>query len=65
MNRDDFKEFLKTIKIDEVSQKSWSCKLDFYFHSKINEKVRTYRIAEQDRATLDNLLFNFFKDRSQ
>ncbi len=46
MNKDDFKEFLKIIKIDEVSQKLQSCKSDFYFHFKINEKVKTYRTAE-------------------
>ncbi len=46
MNRDDLKEFLETIKIDEVSQKLWSCKLNFYFHSEIDEKTETYRTAE-------------------
>ncbi len=65
MNRDDLKEFLKIIKINEVNQKLWSCKLDFHFCFKINEKVETYRTAEQDKATLNNFLFNFFKDESQ
>ncbi len=65
MNRDDFKEFLEIIKINKVSQKSWSCKLDFYFHFEIDERAETYRIAEQDRVTLNNLLFNFFRDKSQ
>jgi hypothetical protein len=65
MNRDDFKEFSEIIKIDEINQKLQSCKLDFYFHSEINEKTETYRTAEQDRATLNNLLFNFFRDESQ
>jgi len=65
MNRDDLKEFLKTIKIDEVSQKLWSCKLNFHFHSETDKKAETYRTAEQDRATLNNFLFNFFRDRSQ
>ncbi len=65
MNKDSFKEFLETIKIDKVSQKLWSCKLSFHFHSKINEKAETYRTAEQDRVTLNNLLFNFFRDESQ
>jgi len=64
MNKDDFKEFLKIIKIDKVSQKSQSHKLGFHFHSKINERTETYRTTEQDRATLNNLFFNFFKDRS-
>ena len=54
MNRDDLKEFLEIIKINEISQKSWSCKLDFYFHFKINEKAETHRTAKQDRATLNN-----------
>jgi len=61
----DFKEFLKIIKTDEVSQKLQSCKLNFYFHFKINERAETYRITEQDRATLNNFLFNFFRDKSQ
>jgi len=65
MNRDDFKEFSEIIKTDEVSQKSWSCKLDFHFHSKIDKRTETYRTVEQDRATLNNFLFNFFRDRSQ
>ena len=64
-DRDDFKEFLETIKINEVSQKLQSCKSDFHFHFEINKKVKTYRTAEQDRVTLNNLFFNFFKDRSQ
>jgi len=64
-DRDDFKEFLETIKINKVSQKLQSYKLDFHFCSKIDRKAETYRTAEQDRATLNNLLFNFFRDRSQ
>ena len=62
-DRDSFKELLETIKIDEVSQKLWSCKSDF--HSEIDERTETHRITEQDRATLNNLLFNFFRGRSQ
>ncbi len=46
MNRDSFKEFLKIIKIDEVSQKLQSCKLNFYSHSEIDRKAETYRTAE-------------------
>ena len=46
MNRDDLKEFSETIKIDEVSQKLQSHKLDFYFHSETDEKVKIYRTAE-------------------
>ena len=61
----DFKEFLKIIKTDEVSQKLQSCKSDFYFHFKIDKKAETYRTAEQDRTTLNNLFFNFFRDKSQ
>ena len=65
MNKDDLKEFSETIKTDKVSQKLQSCKSDFYFCFKINKKVKTYRTAEQDKATLNNLLFNFFRDESQ
>ncbi len=65
MNRDDLKEFLKIIKIDEVSQKLWSHESGFHSHSETDRKAETYRTAEQDRATLNNLLFNFFKDESQ
>ncbi len=64
MNRDDFKEFLKIIKIDKVNQKSQSCKLGFYFYFKTDKKIEIYRTAEQDKVTLNNFLFNFFKDRS-
>ncbi len=46
INRDDLKEFLKIIKIDKVSQKLWSCKLNFHSCSEINKKVKTYRTAE-------------------
>jgi len=65
MNKDDLKEFSETIKTDEVNQKLQSYKSDFYFHFKIDRKAETYRTAEQDRATLNNLLFNFFRDESQ
>ncbi len=65
MNRDDLKEFSETIKINEVSQKLQSCKSDFYFCSKIDRKAETYRTAEQDRVTLNNLLFNFFRNEFQ
>ncbi len=65
MNRDDLKEFLKTIKTDKVSQKLWNCKSDFHSHSEIDKRAETYRTAEQDRTTLNNLFFNFFRDRSQ
>ena len=64
-DRDGFKEFLKTIKTDKVSQKLWNCKLDFHSHSEIDRRAETYRTAEQDRATLNNLFFNFFRDESQ
>ncbi len=46
MNRDDLKEFLEIIKIDEVNQKLWSYKSDFHSHSEINKKAETYRTAE-------------------
>ncbi len=46
MNRDDLKEFLKIIKINEVSQKLWSCKLNFHFCSEIDERAETHRTAE-------------------
>ncbi len=65
MNRNDFKELSEIIKIDKVSQKLQSCKSDFYFCFKINEKAEIYRTAEQDRVTLNNFLFNFFRDESQ
>jgi len=65
MNRDDLKEFSETIKTDEVNQKLQSCKLGFYFHSETDERAETHRTAEQDRVTLNNLLFNFFRDESQ
>jgi len=45
-DRDSFKEFLETIKIDKISQKSQSCKSDFYSHSEIDERAETYRTAE-------------------
>ena len=65
MNKDDLKELSETIKIDEVNQKLWSCKLGFHSHPEIDRRAETYRTAEQDRATLNNLLFNFFRDESQ
>ncbi len=65
MNKDDLKEFSEIIKIDEVNQKLWSYKLDFHFCSEINEKAEIYRTVEQDRVTLNNFLFNFFRDESQ
>jgi len=65
MNRDSFKKSLKIIKIDEVSQKLWNYKSDFYFCSETDRKAETYRTAEQDRITLNNFFFNFFKDESQ
>jgi len=65
INRDDFKESLKIIKIDEVNQKLQNHKSDFYFYFKINEKAETHRTTEQDRVTLNNLFFNFFRDKSQ
>ncbi len=65
MNRDSFKEFLEIIKIDEVSQKLQSHKSDFHFCSEIDERTETHRITEQNRTTLNNLLFNFFRDESQ
>jgi len=65
MNRDDLKEFSETIKINEVSQKLQSCKSDFYFCFKIDRKAETYRTAEQDRVTLNNFLFNFFRNEFQ
>ena len=43
----------------------WSHKSDFHFYSEIDRKAETYRTAEQDRTTLNNFLFNFFKDESQ
>jgi len=46
IDRDDLKELLKIIKTDKVSQKSQSYKSDFYFCSKIDRRVRTYRTAE-------------------
>ncbi len=46
MNRDDFKEFSETIKIDEVNQKLWSHKLGFHSCSETDRKIRTYRTAE-------------------
>jgi len=64
MNKDDLKEFSEIIKTDEVSQKLQSYELDFYFHFKIDKKAETYRTAEQDKATLNNFLFNFFRDKS-
>ncbi len=64
MNRDDFKELSETMKTDKVNQKSQSHKLDFYFYSETDRKAETYRTAEQDRITLNNFLFNFFKDKS-
>ena len=45
-DKDDLKEFLKIMKINEVSQKLWSYKSDFYFCSEIDKKVETYRITE-------------------
>jgi len=65
MNKDDLKEFLKTIKINKVSQKLQNYKSDFYFCSEIDERIEIYRITKQDRVILNNLLFNFFRDRSQ
>jgi len=65
MNRDDLKEFSETIKTDEVNQKLQSCKLGFHFHSEIDERAETHRTAEQGRVTLNNFLFNFFRDESQ
>jgi len=64
MNRDDLKELLEIIKTDKVSQKLQSCELGFHSYFKIDRKIKTYRTAEQDRATLNNLLFNFFRDES-
>jgi len=52
------------MKTDKVNQKSQSHKLDFYFYSETDRKAETYRTAEQDRITLNNFLFNFFKDKS-
>jgi len=46
MNRDSFKEFLKIIKTNKVSQKLWSHKSDFYSHSEIDERTETCRTAE-------------------
>ncbi len=45
-DKDDLKEFLKIMKINEVSQKLWSYKSDFHFCSEIDKKVETYRITE-------------------
>jgi len=65
MNRDDLKELSEIIKIDKVSQKLQNCKSDFHFCSEIDERAETHRTAEQDKATLNNLFFNFFRDESQ
>jgi len=46
MNRDDLKEFLKIIKIDEINQKLWSHKLGFHSHSETDRRAETYRITE-------------------
>jgi len=64
MNRDDLKEFSEIMKTDEINQKLQSCKLDFHFYFKINEKAEIHRTTKQDRTTLNNFLFNFFRDES-
>jgi len=46
IDRDDFKEFLKIIKIDEVNQKLQNYKSNFYFCSEIDKRAETYRITE-------------------
>ncbi len=40
-----------------------SCFIEAARTSLLN-KAETYRTTEQDRATLDNFFFNFFRDRS-